>query len=100
MGEKASSIPDPARRPRPDVYYLSALAALATLRKLLPGAATKALPSPKDDPALATKKGEHRNGCDADPPAGHHRLTGLFEEVFGGDQEAQKRACCAAAVGD
>jgi hypothetical protein len=85
--------------------YLTSLAALATLRKLLPGTAAKALPLPTDhDPAMATHDGHQRNGHGADlsglHPAGHNRLTAVFDEVLGGDKGIRSRECCSATVGD
>jgi hypothetical protein len=85
--------------------YLTSLAALVTLRKLLPGTAGKTLPSPKgNDPAQATQSGHHHNGRKADlagvSTAGHNRLTGVFDEVLGGDKGIRSRECCSATVGD
>lgn len=83
--------------------YLTALAALATLRKLLPGAAVVVRPSASDhDRAGAERNGHCRNGHAAEfPPGVHNRLAGLFDDIPGGNKEAQReKKMCPAGAGD
>lgn len=61
--------------------YLTSLAALTTLRKLLPGPPVIALPSPKDEPPPAPERIGRCNGHAATLPNGiNNRLSGYFDE--------------------
>jgi len=83
--------------------YLTSLAALTTLRKLLPGATTMVLPSsPDHDPAGAERNGHHHNAHPADlPPGVQNRLAGVFDELDIANKEGQrKKRMCPAAAGD
>jgi len=83
--------------------YLTSLAALTTLRKLLPGAAAEALPSPSNHgPAGAGRNGHRRNGHAADlSPGVHNRLAGLFDDIHGDNKDGQReKRMCPAGAGD
>jgi hypothetical protein len=62
--------------------YLTSLAALTTLRRLLPGATAKMPPAQGHDAAPAGRNGHPRNGHAADlPPGIQDRLGGICGEV-------------------
>jgi hypothetical protein len=84
--------------------YLTSLAALTTLRKLLPGAAAKVPPpAPDHDPASGERNGHHRNSQAVDlPHVTHNRLAGLFDDILhSGNKESQReKRMCPAGAGD
>jgi hypothetical protein len=70
--------------------YLAALAALTTLRRLLPGATVKMPPAQGRDAAPAGRNGHPRNGHAADlPPGIQDRLGGICGEVHSASNKGQ-----------
>jgi hypothetical protein len=72
--------------------YLTSLAALTTLRKLLPTATIKVLPSPKDDAPSDPERNGHCNGhAVAVPPGVHNRIGFYFDEPALDPKKSQRK---------